>query len=189
VLAALEVLRTLHEHDVHTDSPIALIDWTNEEGARFGGAMMASGVWSTKSDTDLGACHLIKDPEHITLIHALEDIGFLGTTPCDYRENGLACHFELHIEQGPTLEQEDKSIGVVTAVQGMKWFRVRVSGLEGHAGEFEKPTTYPASSHCNREANADFEGHNPCIPAPMPLLPRHVLLPPFEIPLSKHGSE
>lgn len=65
---------------------------------------------------------------------ALQHIGYLGDTPCDYRENGLECHFELHIEQGPILEQEGKSIGIVTSVQGMKWFAIRVEGVEGHSG-------------------------------------------------------
>ncbi|KAF2811793.1 amidase [Mytilinidion resinicola] len=134
VQAALEVLRTLHENDVKTHRPIALIDWTNEEGARFPGAMMSSGVWSTKSSAPLEACWGLRDTEGVTMQDALEEIGYLGTTPCDYRENGLECHFELHIEQGPLLEREGKSVGVVTAVQGMKWFAVRVTGVEGHSG-------------------------------------------------------
>lgn len=70
---------------------------------------------------------------------ALEDIGYLGETKADYRENGLACHFELHIEQGPLLEREGKSVGIVTNVQGMKWFSVRVTGVEGHAGATQMP--------------------------------------------------
>jgi acetylornithine deacetylase/succinyl-diaminopimelate desuccinylase-like protein len=65
---------------------------------------------------------------------ALEDIGYLGTMPCDYRENGLECHFELHIEQGPILEREGKSVGVVTSVQSMKLLAIRVTGVEGHSG-------------------------------------------------------
>lgn len=70
---------------------------------------------------------------------ALEEIGYLGETKCDYRENGLECHFELHIEQGPILEREGKSVGVVTSVQGMKWFAVRVTGVEGHSGTTPMP--------------------------------------------------
>ncbi|TVY94493.1 N-carbamoyl-L-amino-acid hydrolase [Lachnellula willkommii] len=134
VQAALEVLRTLHENNIQTHCPVALIDWTNEEGARFPGAMMASGVWSTKSSTGLEACHEIKDMEGTTMQKALEDTGYLGQTPCDYRENGLESYFELHIEQGPKLEATNNRVGVVTAVQGMKWYAVRVSGVEGHSG-------------------------------------------------------
>ncbi|KAF2002466.1 amidase [Amniculicola lignicola CBS 123094] len=134
VQAALEVLRTLHDNNVQTHCPVALVDWTNEEGARFAGAMMASGVWSTKSSTPLQACWDVRDNDAILMKTALEDIGYLGSTPCDYRENGLECHFELHIEQGPLLERANKSVGVVTSVQGMKWYAIRVTGIEGHSG-------------------------------------------------------
>jgi len=134
VQAALEVLRTLHENNIKTYCPIALVNWTNEEGARFPGAMMASGVWSTKSSTPLEACWAIQDKEGTKMKQALEEIGYLGETKCDYRDNGLECHFELHIEQGPILEREGKSVGVVTSVQGMKWYAIRVEGVEGHSG-------------------------------------------------------
>lgn len=95
---------------------------------------MASGVWSTKSSTPLEACHVTKDIEGVSVGQALAEIGYLGDTPCDYRENGLESYFELHIEQGPKLEIANKKVGVVTAVQGMKWFSVRVLGVEGHSG-------------------------------------------------------
>lgn len=95
---------------------------------------MSSGVWSTKSSTDLEACYRITDIDGVTMQQALKDIGYLGHIPCDYRENALECYFELHIEQGPILEAANKKIGVVTSVQGMKWFAVRVTGVEGHAG-------------------------------------------------------
>jgi len=134
VQSALEILRTLHENNFQTYCPIALIDWTNEEGARFPGAMMCSGVWSTKSSADLEGCYKVRDTDNINMRQALEDIGYLKNTPCDYRENGLESYFELHIEQGPKLEAEKKRLGVVTAVQGMKWFAVRVNGVEGHSG-------------------------------------------------------
>jgi hydantoinase/carbamoylase family amidase len=96
--------------------------------------MMASGVWSTKSSTGLEACYKVTDIEGVSVRKALEEIGYLGGTPCDYRDNGLQSYFELHIEQGPKLEIAKKMVGVVTAVQGMKWFSVRVSGVEGHSG-------------------------------------------------------
>lgn len=95
---------------------------------------MCSGVWSTKSSTSLEGCYAVKDKDGVDMKTALQEIGYLGETPCDYRENGLECYFELHIEQGPKLEAEGKKLGVVTAVQGMKWFAVRVSGIEGHSG-------------------------------------------------------
>ncbi|KAF2183805.1 putative N-carbamoyl-L-amino acid hydrolase [Zopfia rhizophila CBS 207.26] len=123
VQAALEVLGMLHENKVETYCPVALVDGTNEEGARFPGAMMASGVWSTKSSTPLEACWTIQDKEGVLMMQALKDNGYLGATPCDYRENGLECHFELHIEQGLYWNE-----------QGMQWFAVRVTGVEGHSG-------------------------------------------------------
>lgn len=95
---------------------------------------MCSGVWSTKSSTNLQGCYKTTDTDGCTMLRALEESGYLGETPCDFRENGLESYFELHIEQGPKLEAADKQIGVVTAVQGMKWYLVRVSGREGHSG-------------------------------------------------------
>lgn len=68
------------------------------------------------------------------MLDALKQTGYLGTTPCHYRDNPIRCHFELHIEQGPHLEASGKKIGIVTAVQAMQWFSIRVSGIEGHSG-------------------------------------------------------
>jgi len=134
VQAALEVLRTLHTTQTPTHCPLALINWTNEEGARFPGAMMASGVWSTHSSTSLETCWALLDKSGISMKAALEQTSYLGATPASYRDNGLEAHFELHIEQGPILEQEGKLVGVVTSVQGMKWYAIRVQGTEGHSG-------------------------------------------------------
>jgi hydantoinase/carbamoylase family amidase len=101
--------------------------------------MMASGVWSTKSSTPLEACWDVQDDEGVRVEDALKEIGYLGDTPCDYRKNGVECHFELHIEQGPLLEEESKTVGIVTSVQGMKWFSIRVEGVEGHSGTTPMP--------------------------------------------------
>jgi hydantoinase/carbamoylase family amidase len=139
VQAALEVLRTLHENNISTHCPLALINWTNEEGARFPGAMMSSGVWSQHSSTPLSACWATLDNAGIQLKDALQQINYLGETPCSYVENGLQCHFELHIEQGPLLEREKKSVGVVESVQGMQWYAIRVQGKEGHSGTTPMP--------------------------------------------------
>lgn len=83
---------------------------------------------------DLEACYGTTDVNGITMHQALTDIGYLGDTPCSYKENSLEAYFELHIEQGPKLEAAGQKIGVVTAVQGMKWFSVKVLGVEGHSG-------------------------------------------------------
>jgi hypothetical protein len=84
------VLRTLHEHSIQTRCPVALIDSTNEEGARFPGAM-ASGVWSTKSSSGLEACYEIKDMEGTTMGKALTDTGYLGDTGSN-KQSSWSCH-------------------------------------------------------------------------------------------------
>jgi len=108
VQAALEVPRTLREKNIQTHCPIALIDWTNEEGARFPGAMMSSGVWCTRSSTGLKACYNLIDTDGVSMMKALEDTGYLGDIPCAYGKNGLESYFELHIEQCPKLVATNK---------------------------------------------------------------------------------
>ena len=95
---------------------------------------MASGIWSQQSSTTLEANWKQEDVNGVSIKSALEVIGYLGETPCDHKVNSLQCHLELHIEQGPRLERAGKTVGVVTSVQGMKWFCVRTTGLEGHTG-------------------------------------------------------
>ena len=128
VLAGLEVLRTLQEAGVETDSPIELINWTNEEGARFAPAMLASGVFAGVFPPEFA--YTRADRDGISFAEALDAIGYRGIA----ETHKLAAHFELHIEQGPILEAEGKTIGIVTGVQGMRWYEVTVTGLDGHAG-------------------------------------------------------
>lgn len=134
------MLKTLHENDVKTYAPIAVVDWTNEEGARFPPAMLGSGVWAgvIKEDYAYVVCvsflffglfigwgrlfcrYAVQDlnAPRTTLHSELARIGFVGPTPASYTANPLSAHFEVHIEQGPILEEEKKTIGVVTGVQG-----------------------------------------------------------------------
>lgn len=130
VLAGLEVVRSLNDADVTTRHPIEIIDWTNEEGARFAPAMLASGVFAGAFDLDYARSRV--DRDGIGLGEALGAIGFDG--PDRVGRHPLAAHFELHIEQGPVLEDGGLQIGVVTGVQGIRWFDVTVSGLACHAG-------------------------------------------------------
>jgi N-carbamoyl-L-amino-acid hydrolase len=130
VLAGLEVLRTLNDQGYETNAPVELIDWTNEEGSRFAPAMLSSGVFAGAFDTAFAYARADRAGE--TFGDALAGIGYKGTVPCG--SHLLAAHFELHIEQGPILEAEGKTIGVVTGVQGMRWYEVTVTGTEGHAG-------------------------------------------------------
>jgi N-carbamoyl-L-amino-acid hydrolase len=130
VLAGLEVVRTLNDAGLATRHPIEIIDWTNEEGARFAPAMLASGVFAGAFDLDYALSR--QDREGISLAAALDASGFKGADKVG--DHPLAGFFELHIEQGPVLEAAAREIGVVTGVQGIRWFDARVEGLACHAG-------------------------------------------------------
>ena len=129
VLAGLEAVRTLHEAGEKPDHPIELVNWTNEEGARFAPAMIGSGVYA--GAFELEEAHAITDADGISIKEALTKNGQLGEglTRTDYHAS-----LELHIEQGPVLEQNEKTIGVVTGVQGMRWYECHVEGKPAHAG-------------------------------------------------------
>ncbi len=130
VLAGLEVIRTLNDNGIETNAPIEVSVWTNEEGSRFAPAMIASGVFAGVFDLDYG--HSREDGEGKTIGEELERIGYLGDqTPGDHP---IGAFFEAHIEQGPILEAEEKTIGVVTGAQGQRWFEVWLQGAESHAG-------------------------------------------------------
>ncbi len=130
VLAGIEVLRALNDHDIQTERPIEVVNWTNEEGSRFAPAMIASGVYAGVFDLEYGLSRT--DAKGITLGQALEQIGYAGSEPM----GGTPIHaaFELHIEQGPILEAEDITIGVVTGAQGQRWYEVELTGRTAHAG-------------------------------------------------------
>ena len=130
VLAGLEVLRALDEHGVETQRAVEVVSWTNEEGARFPPALMGSGVWS--GVFDLQEIYRTKDRNGAVVADELERIGFKGKMPATPMPINAA--FEVHIEQGPILEQEGLQIGVVTGVQGIRWYDVVIEGEACHAG-------------------------------------------------------
>ncbi|HUN39253.1 MAG TPA: Zn-dependent hydrolase [Acetobacteraceae bacterium] len=130
VLSGLEVLRTLNDQGYETNAPIEVIDWTNEEGSRFAPAMLSSGVFAGVFDNAFAYAR--EDRNGQKFGDELVRIGYKGGVPCGSHK--LGAHFEIHIEQGPILEDEAKTIGVVTGVQGMRWYEVTVTGTEGHAG-------------------------------------------------------
>ena len=132
VQAGLEILKVLEETDTETHAPLAVINWTNEEGARFTTGMLSSAVWAGNATLQEAYDHV--DSEGLTLKGELERIGFLGDVEASFDKNPLSAHFEYHIEQGPFLEDEEKSIGVVTGVQGMTWLMVDVVGRSQHCG-------------------------------------------------------
>lgn len=130
VLAGLEVVRSLNDKGIETDAPIELSVWTNEEGSRFAPAMVASGVFAGVFDLDYG--HSRADLDGKTMKQELERIGYKGDRPVGGRP--IRAFFEAHIEQGPILEAEEKTIGVVSGAQGQRWFELTVTGRESHAG-------------------------------------------------------
>ena len=130
VLAGLEVIRTLNDHHVETEAPVDVVVWTNEEGARFTPAMLASGVFAGIFDRAFAIGRT--DGDGRTLGVELNRIGYLGDEPCGDRT--LDSYFEAHIEQGPILEREGRTIGVVLGGQGQRWYDVTLAGRDAHAG-------------------------------------------------------
>lgn len=135
VLGGLEVVRTLNDLGIKTRHPIEVVNWTNEEGTRFAPAMLASGVFAGVHTEAWAKAR--KDAEGKTVGEELERIGFVGPEPVGQRK--LHAMFELHIEQGPILEDEGKDIGVVTHGQGLKWLQITLTGKEAHTGSTPMP--------------------------------------------------
>ncbi len=130
VLAGIEVVRTLNDHGIETEAPIEVAFWTNEEGSRFVPVMMGSGVFA-KAFT-LEHAYAATDTEGKTVKGELERIGYIGEQ--EPGDHPIGAYFETHIEQGPVLEDHDKTIGVVEGVLGIRWFDCTVTGMEAHAG-------------------------------------------------------
>jgi hydantoinase/carbamoylase family amidase len=132
VNCALEVLRTIHENNHETYAPLSIVNWTNEEGARFPPAMIASGVWGGAFELDYA--HSRVDSNGISIKSELQRIGFLGDTPCGYTENPLSAHLECHIEQGPILDDSQIPVAAVLGVQSIRWYSIKLRGREQHTG-------------------------------------------------------
>jgi len=146
VMAGLEVLRTLNDLGIKTRAPIEAVVWTNEEGSRFAPSMTASGVFAGKFTLDFALG--LKDTDGVTMGEALEKIGYAGKLPVGGRKVGA--FFEAHIEQGPILEAEQKTIGVVTTAQGQRWYDVVVTGQDSHAGTTPMPNRRDAMAGAAR---------------------------------------
>ncbi len=140
VLAALEVVRTLNDHNIQTEAPIEVAFWTNEEGSRFVPVMMGSGVFC--GAFTLEHAYAAKDTEGKSVKDELTRIGYLGEQ--EPGDHPIGAYFEAHIEQGPVLEDADKVIGVVPAVMGLSWYDCVVTGMEAHAG--------PTPMHLRKDA-------------------------------------
>src|SRR6202051_4718154 len=130
VLAGLEVIEALNDHEMTTVHPIELSVWCNEEGSRFPMAMMGSAVWSGR--LPLGTAYGLTDRDGISVRDELQRAGIATDGPLS--RQAVKVSFEVHIEQGPVLEQKAKTIGVVTGVQHMSRHEIVVEGQEAHAG-------------------------------------------------------
>ena len=136
VLGGLEIIRTLNDLGIKTRHPIEVVNWTNEEGTRFAPAMLASGVFAGVIDQDYAYGR--QDADGLTFGEELERIGFKGKESAGDRK--LRAFFELHIEQGPILEDEGLDIGVVGHGQGLWWLQVTLTGKESHTGSTPMPS-------------------------------------------------
>src|SRR5213083_3329832 len=130
VLCGLETIRALDTHKIRTRHPVTLAIFTNEEGARFQPAMIASGVMAGK--IPLEDAYNARDRDGLCLVDELERIGYLGSEPCVPRP--LRAYLELHIEQGPFLEEEGLAVGVVEGIVAIAWSRLTIHGVQDHAG-------------------------------------------------------
>ncbi|HET6182785.1 MAG TPA: Zn-dependent hydrolase [Acetobacteraceae bacterium] len=136
VLAGLELVRTLNDLGIVTEAPLELVNWTDEEGSRFGHSLMGSGVWAGVLPLD--KAYNLEDAEGVKAGAALRAIGYAGAAPA--AAFPADAYFELHIEQGPILEREEKAIGIVTGAQAQVWYDLVATGQDSHAG-----TTPPAA--------------------------------------------
>jgi N-carbamoyl-L-amino-acid hydrolase len=130
VIAGLEVMRSLNDLGIVTDAPLELINWTDEEGSRFGHSLMGSGVWAGVFTLD--KAYALTDTEGMSVATALDGIGYRGNEPATPFK--ADAYFELHIEQGPILEREAKQIGIVTGAQAQVWYDTVTIGQDSHAG-------------------------------------------------------
>jgi len=135
VLGALEVVRSLNDMGIKTRHPIAIANWTNEEGTRFAPAMLSSGVFAGIHTEDWAKAR--QDADGKLFGDELRRIGWQGEEPVGQRK--MHAMFELHIEQGPILEAEGKDIGVVTHGQGLSWTQITITGKDSHTGSTPMP--------------------------------------------------
>ena len=135
VLGGLELLRTMSDLDIKTKHPIVVTNWTNEEGTRYAPAMLSSGVFAGLHSQEWA--YERTDVDGKSFGDELARIGWRGDETVGARK--MHAFFELHIEQGPILEAEDKQIGVVTHGQGLSWTEITILGKDAHTGSTPMP--------------------------------------------------
>jgi N-carbamoyl-L-amino-acid hydrolase len=130
VLAALELVRTLNDAGTKTVRPIEIVSWTNEEGARFTPSLLGSAVFAR--EITLEKAYALKDSEGVSVEEALQGCGYKGSAAPT--KETVDSYFEVHIEQGPILERNGTTIGVVTGGQAVRWLDINITGFASHAG-------------------------------------------------------
>ncbi|WP_115891649.1 Zn-dependent hydrolase [Haloferax sp. Atlit-48N] len=131
VVAALELVRALNDEGIETRHPIEIVNWTNEEGSRFQPAMQGSGVWAGEHDIETEYAKTDADGE--VFEEELERIGYKGDVPAEPQRD-YDSYLELHIEQGPYLEENDADVGIVTGIVGFTWGAITFHGEADHSG-------------------------------------------------------
>jgi len=127
VLAGLEVIRSLNDQKIETDHPVAVVNWTNEEGVRFKPGLTGSKGFIGKLTVD---DDIVSKIDGVNYFKELARIGYAGTDdPPPVRS-----YLELHIEQGTVLEDAGLAVGIVTGIQGVRWFDIEIVGVDAHAG-------------------------------------------------------
>lgn len=130
VMGPLEVVRTLHENNIETERPIVVVDWTNEEGSRFAPAMISSGVWAGALERDWAYDRT--DINGKRFEDELIRIGYKGSAPC--KSSPMHAYYEYHIEQGPILERENKTIGAPRGILCLHWYDIYLEGEANQVG-------------------------------------------------------
>ncbi|RDI87276.1 hypothetical protein Vi05172_g2915 [Venturia inaequalis] len=132
ICLGISILRSIVTSGKKPYAPLSIINWTNEEGARFKSCMVGSGVWS--GAIPLETAWELRDDEGVSLVGELEKTGYLGSIECSHEGNPLLAHFECHIEQGPKLDRAEEACAVVEGVESIMWYYITLYGKEGHAG-------------------------------------------------------
>lgn len=130
ILTAIEAIRTIKENEIEVDIPLMIVNFTNEEGARFDPAMMSSGVITSKFAKE--KMLQSTDKNGVCFHEALQASGYEGEQANRLKE--ALAYIELHIEQGPVLEAKQREIGVVEGVLGMVCYEITITGQSNHAG-------------------------------------------------------
>lgn len=130
VMGALEVMRTLNDHNIETQRPVVIVDWTNEEGSRFAPAMVSSGVWAGALERDWA--YNRTDLQGKRFEDELIRIGYKGSRPA--KAWPVHAYYEYHIEQGPLLERQGMQIGAPKGILCLHWYDIYLEGEANQVG-------------------------------------------------------